>query len=155
VEEILKKNIKQGKQYAGSDLFDRAFVVAMDPYSGEVLALAGQKLNDKGEFEDYSLGTFTTAYAMGSAVKGATILGGIMDGAITNKTVFTDQPIVLKGTKPKSSWFNRTGAGNRPLDPVGALEISSNSYMYQVAMKMGGANYVPNRPLRAPLSTFD
>ncbi|WP_410040792.1 peptidoglycan D,D-transpeptidase FtsI family protein [Listeria monocytogenes] len=155
VEEILKKNIKQGKQYAGSDLFDRAFVVAMDPYSGEVLALAGQKLNDKGEFEDYSLGTFTTAYAMGSAVKGSTILGGIMDGAITNKTVFTDQPIVLKGTKPKSSWFNRTGAGNRPLDPVGALEISSNSYMYQVAMKMGGANYVPNGPLRAPLSTFD
>ncbi|HHP9974193.1 TPA: penicillin-binding transpeptidase domain-containing protein, partial [Listeria monocytogenes] len=85
VEEILQKNIKQGKQYAGSDLFDRAFVVAMDPYSGEVLALAGQKLNDKGEFEDYSLGTFTTAYAMGSAVKGSTILGGIMDGAITNK----------------------------------------------------------------------
>ncbi|MBA5845067.1 penicillin-binding protein 2, partial [Escherichia coli] len=67
----------------------------------------------------------------------------------------TDQPIVLKGTKPKSSWVNRTGAGNRPLDPVGALEISSNSYMYQVAMKMGGANYVPNGPLRAPLSTFD
>lgn len=27
--------------------------------------------------------------------------------------------------------------------------------MYQVAMKMGGANYVPNGPLRAPLSTFD
>ncbi|WP_088840390.1 penicillin-binding protein 2 [Listeria sp. ILCC797] len=155
VEEILRNNIKKGKSSGGSDLLDRAFVVAMDPYSGEVLSLAGQKINDKGEFEDYSLGTFTTAYNMGSAVKGATVLSGIMSDAITKDTVFVDQPIVFKGTKPKSSWFNRNGERSLALNPVGALEISSNSYMYQVSMKMGGAKYVPNGPLRAPLSTFD
>ncbi|WP_239256237.1 peptidoglycan D,D-transpeptidase FtsI family protein [Listeria ilorinensis] len=155
VEEILQENIKKGKAYAGSDLFDRAFVVAMDPNTGQILALAGQKLNDDGEFEDYSLGTFTTAYNMGSAVKGATELMGMMSGTITTTSTFVDQPIYLKGTPKKSSWFNTDGYNNMTLDPVGALERSSNSYMYQLTMKFAGTTYVPYGPLNAPLSTFE
>ncbi|WP_311774172.1 peptidoglycan D,D-transpeptidase FtsI family protein [Listeria booriae] len=155
VEEILKNNMQIGKASGGSDLFDRAFAVAMDPYTGQVLALAGQQINNKGEYEDYSLGNFTTAYNMGSAVKGATVLGGIMDGAISENQTFYDQPIKFKGTKKKSSWFNRSGEGGRTLDPIGALEISSNSYMYQVSMKMAGAKYVYDGPFRASTDTFD
>ncbi|MCD2206869.1 peptidoglycan D,D-transpeptidase FtsI family protein [Listeria booriae] len=155
IEEIIKKNMQINKSNAGTDLFDRAFVVAMDPYSGQVLSLAGQKINDKGEYEDYSLGNFTTAYNMGSAVKGATVLSGIMDGAISEHQTFFDQPIKFKGTRAKSSWFNRAGEGGRTLDPVGALEISSNSYMYQVSMKMAGAKYVYDGPFRASAETFD
>lgn len=155
IEEILKKNMRIGKSAGSSDLFDRAFAVAMDPYTGQVLALAGQLINDKGEYEDYSLGNFTSAYNMGSAVKGATVLGGIMDGAITEDTVFVDQPIEFKGTRPKSSWFNRNGERSLSLDPVGALEISSNSYMYQTSMKMAGAKYVYKGPFRASPDTFD
>ncbi|WP_099223630.1 peptidoglycan D,D-transpeptidase FtsI family protein [Listeria costaricensis] len=155
VEEILQENIKKGKAYAGSDLFDRAFVVAMDPNNGQILALAGQKLNDDGEFEDYSLGTFTTAYNMGSAVKGATELMGMMSDTITTTSTFVDQPIYLKGTPKKSSWFNTDGYNDMTLDPVGALERSSNSYMYQLTMKFAGTTYVPYGPLDAPLSTFD
>ncbi|MBC6315322.1 penicillin-binding transpeptidase domain-containing protein [Listeria grandensis] len=155
IEEILKKNMRIGKSAGSSDLFDRAFAVAMDPYTGQVLALAGQQINDKGEYEDYSLGNFTSAYNMGSAVKGATVLGGIMDGAISENTVFVDQPIKFKGTDKKSSWFNRNGERSLSLDPVGALEISSNSYMYQTSMKMAGAKYVYNGPLRASAETFD
>ncbi|EUJ26066.1 penicillin-binding protein 2A [Listeria cornellensis FSL F6-0969] len=101
IEEILKKNMQIGKAAGSSDLFDRAFAVAMDPYTGQVLALSGLLINDKGEYEDYSLGNFTSAYNMGSAVKGATVLGGIMDGAITEDTVFVDKPIVFKGTDKK------------------------------------------------------
>ncbi|EUJ24979.1 transpeptidase, penicillin binding protein [Listeria grandensis FSL F6-0971] len=155
IEEIIRKNMQINKGYSGTDLFDRAFVVATDPYSGQVLALAGQKFDDKGGFEDYSLGNFTTAYNMGSAVKGATVLGGIMDGAISENQTFFDQPIKFKGTKAKSSWFNRSGEGGRTLDPVGALEISSNSFMYQVSMKMAGAKYVYDGPFRASPETFD
>lgn len=155
IEEILKDNMRIGKASGGSDLFDRAFAVAMDPYTGQVLALAGQKINDKGEYEDYSLGNFTTAYNMGSAVKGATVLAGIMSDAITENTVFVDQPIVFKGTEPKSSWFNRHGERSLSLNPVGALEISSNSYMYQTAMKMAGAKYVYKGPFRASPETFN
>ncbi|WP_311772220.1 peptidoglycan D,D-transpeptidase FtsI family protein [Listeria booriae] len=155
IEEIIKKNMQINKSNGGTDLFDRAFVVAMDPYSGQVLSLAGQKINDKGEYEDYSLGNFTTAYNMGSAVKGATVLGGIMDGAISENQVFVDQPIKFKGTDKKSSWFNRNGERSLSLDPVGALEISSNSYMYQVSMKMAGAKYVYDGPLRASAETFN
>ncbi|MBC6307991.1 penicillin-binding protein 2 [Listeria sp. FSL L7-1582] len=155
VEEILRKNIKLAKSYGGSDLLDRAFVVAMDPYTGQVLSLAGQKIEDTGKFEDYSLGSFTTAYNMGSAVKGATVLSGIMDGAITENTVFTDKPIKFKGTDPKSSWFNRHGERPLSLTPESALEISSNSYMYQTAMKMAGAKYVFEGPFRASPKTFN
>ncbi|EUJ46457.1 putative penicillin-binding protein [Listeria riparia FSL S10-1204] len=102
IEEILKDNMRIGKASGGSDLFDRAFAVAMDPYTGQVLALAGQKINDKGEYEDYSLGNFTTAYNMGSAVKGATVLGGIMDGAISENQTFYDQLLNSKALLKKA-----------------------------------------------------
>ncbi|WP_232057800.1 penicillin-binding protein 2 [Listeria sp. PSOL-1] len=153
-EEILRTNINQGKSYGQSDLFDRAFVVAMDPRDGQVLAMAGQRLNEKGKFEDYSLGAFTTAYNMGSTVKGATELGAMMDGVITPSTVFVDQPIKIKGTKKKSSWFNNSGYNNISLNPEQALERSSNSYMFQTAMKWSGAKYVYDAPLHANLDTF-
>lgn len=151
VEDILKKNIRKGKQAAQSDLFDRAFVVAMDPYSGEILALAGEKLNDSGGFNDYSLGTFTTAYNMGSAVKGATVLSGIMDKAITRNTIFEDKAITFKGTDPKKSWWG----GGGTFSVQRALEKSSNSYMYQVSMKMAHYNYVYKSAFSASLKTFD
>lgn len=54
-------------------------------------------------FKDYALGTITSAYAMGSAVKGATVLTGFQTGVIRPGTVLTDEPLYIKDTKPKKS----------------------------------------------------
>ena len=57
-----------------SPYLDRAFVVMMDPNTGEILTMAGKQYtreNGKVEFKDFALGAMNSAYEMGSAVKGA------------------------------------------------------------------------------------
>ena len=132
-------------------LTDRMYVMASDPHTGEILAMTGQKYNfETNQIEDDALGVMNSQYTMGSSVKGATVLAGYMDGVISlDNNMILDQPLVFKGTAPKSSWFNRVSDGrNELMTDETALEVSSNSYMMQIAMRMGGQNnYVPNGSL--------
>lgn len=136
VEEIVKNAVEQthGKYY----MADRIYVVASNPMNGEILALVGKRYNyETNEIEDDALGTINSQYTMGSSVKGATVLAGYMDGVITlNNNVILDQPLEFKGTAKKSSWFNR-GGKDESMNDITALEVSSNSYMMQIAMRMG------------------
>lgn len=131
-------------------LSDRIYVIASDPNTGEILAMTGQKYNfETNQIEDDALGVMNSQYTMGSSVKGATVLAGYMDGVITldNNTIL-DQPLNFRDTPTKSSYFNKTGAATQLLSDESALEVSSNSYMMQLAMRMGGQQtYVPNGSL--------
>ncbi|MBO1578528.1 penicillin-binding protein 2 [Bacillus sp. XF8] len=152
VEEIIEKHLKAFK---GSErLLDRAFVVMMDPKTGQLLSMAGKKLVKKDgniEVEDYALGTMTSTYELGSTVKGATLLTGYETGAITPGTYFFDAPMKFKGTaKAKKSWKDFG-----TIDDVRALQVSSNVYMFNTALKIAGINYVPNSSLDIKAATFD
>ncbi|QWI72943.1 penicillin-binding protein 2 (plasmid) [Bacillus mycoides] len=153
VEEIIEKRLTDSK--SSEPLLDRAFVVMMNPKNGQILSMAGKKLEDKDgktEVKDYALGTMTSSYELGSAVKGATLLTGFQTGAIQPGTIFYDTPMKLKGTKTKASW-NREGFGN--IDDLRALQISSNVYMFNTALRIAGINYVPNMSLDIKQATFD
>src|SRR5690606_15467458 len=79
VEEIATESLSEREGYN-----DRIFIAASDPQTGEILALVGKSYNSKtGKVEDVSLGNINQTYSMGSAVKGATVLAGYMDGALT------------------------------------------------------------------------
>lgn len=160
VEKILEEELWRVKSSGRTRLLDRAFVVLMDPYTGEVLTMAGKQIvrdseTGKLEMQDYALGAISSSYGVGSAVKGATVLTGFKTGAITPNTVFYDAPIVVKNSQPKSSWFNRSFTGN--MDVTRALRKSSNVYMFKTAIEIGQGNYVPNQPLplRNPRSFED
>ncbi|MFY3793113.1 peptidoglycan D,D-transpeptidase FtsI family protein [Ureibacillus sp. MALMAid1270] len=149
-ERIVEEKLLELKSLSGSKLLDRAFFVMMNPHTGELLAVVGKKIEkdpETGEsyVVDYSYGTFTTAYEAGSTVKGATVLMGYKEGVINPGQTLIDQPIKLAGTEPKSSIFNRSGAV--AMNDIKALERSSNSYMFQIAMLMGGTKYSYNMPL--------
>lgn len=151
IEKLVEKKMWEIKRQGSSSLFDRAFVVMMNPNTGELLAVVGKKFETnsktgKLELIDYSYGTFTTSYEIGSTVKGATVLTAYNEGAITPGTVLIDKPIKLAGTKPKSSIFNRGGA--IPMSDLKALERSSNSFMFQLALKMNGTSYSYNMGLK-------
>lgn len=92
VEEILEEEIWAAKRTRGTYLMDRAFVVLMDPHTGEVLTMAGKMIgkdeNGKIVLQDYALGTISSSYNVGSSVKGATVLTGYKTGAITPGTTF-------------------------------------------------------------------
>ncbi|PDY08335.1 penicillin-binding protein [Bacillus cereus] len=153
VEESIEKNLRDFK---GSEpLLDRAFVVMMDPKTGQILSMAGKKLVEKDggtELEDFSLGNIVTSYELGSAVKGATLLTGYQTGAIKPGDTFYDAPMNFKGTQAKKSW-NVSGFGN--INDLRALQVSSNVYMFHAVLQIAGVNYVPNGSLDIKQTAFD
>lgn len=145
IEKIIAEKI--GKARIGEPYLDRTFVTVMNPYSGEVLSMAGKqfeqnKKTGKTEVNDFALGNITTSYEMGSVVKGATVLTGYQTGAIVPGEVLNDRPLKFLGTNAKKSW-NKTGFG--PINDLYALKRSANGYMFLTAMKLGGQQtYIPN-----------
>jgi penicillin-binding protein A len=156
VEKIIEEELAKAKQQPRTGLLDRAFVVLMDPNTGEVLSLAGKQIvkdeeTGKTVMQDFASGNFTTSYNVGSAVKGATILTGFNTGAISPGTQFYDTPIKIKGTNPKKSW--KAGLGT--LDDRNALKVSSNVYMFRTAINIGKGNYKYDQPLYLEPQAFD
>ncbi|WP_328589333.1 penicillin-binding protein 2 [Niallia circulans] len=145
IEKIIEEKI--GNARIGEPYLDRTFVTVMNPYSGEVLSMAGKqfeqnKKTGKTEVNDFALGNITTSYEMGSVVKGATVLTGYQTGAIVPGEVLNDRPLKFLGTNAKKSW-NKTGFGL--INDLYALKRSSNGYMFLTAMKLGGQQtYIPN-----------
>ncbi|WP_400242407.1 peptidoglycan D,D-transpeptidase FtsI family protein [Niallia sp. JL1B1071] len=153
VEKVIEEELKTAKTFAGTKLLDRAYVVMMNPNTGDVLSMAGKRLvrNEKTgklEVQDDALGNITTTYNVGSVVKGATVLTGYKTGAISPGTVWNDTPVKI-GNTIKKSW---TTMG--PINDLTALQRSSNVYMFRTVMKMAGANYVYGQPLSVQLSDF-
>jgi penicillin-binding protein A len=154
VEKIIEEELLKAKKLPNTSLLDRAFVVLMDPFTGEILSLAGKQYAidpNTGQplLKDFALGTFTTSYTMGSAVKGATILTGYQLGAITPGDKIYDQPLKIKDTPLKKSWKN-FGL----IDDITALKVSSNVYMFQTAIRIGGGVYRYNQPLVIDTDAF-
>ncbi|WP_054706573.1 penicillin-binding transpeptidase domain-containing protein [Bacillus sp. JCM 19041] len=83
------------------------------------------------------LGTVNDAYEFGSAIKGASVLTGLEYDVIHPSTVVDDQPLYFKGTPDKKSVVPYMG----PVDLNAALERSSNVYMFEIALRMGGYQY--------------
>ncbi|KRL38640.1 peptidoglycan D,D-transpeptidase FtsI family protein [Liquorilactobacillus uvarum] len=133
-----------------------AYAVVMNPNTGGIYALAGVSRNlETGKVSENALGAINQSFVMGSVVKGATVMGGLMSGAIsTENNTLVDEPIKLQGTATKSSWFNSSGSNNMSLTASNALMVSSNSYMMQLAMKEGGFNYSSGSALSMSTSIF-
>lgn len=147
VDKIIEEELWAAKKSPGTSLTDRAYVVLMDPHTGEILAMSGKKIvknSDNGRVEmiDDALGTFTTTYNVGSAVKGATILTGYKTGAISPGTVFDDTGIKIKDTPIKKS-YSYLGR----LNEIDALKKSSNVYMFHTAIRIGKGHYEYDKPL--------
>ncbi|EWH20358.1 peptidoglycan D,D-transpeptidase FtsI family protein [Bacillus haynesii] len=154
IEKIIENELKSAKARHSAPLLDRAFVVMMDPRNGEVLSIAGKQLkNESGKLkvDDYALGAMTSSYAMGSAVKGATVLTGLQTGAINLNTTFLDEPLYIGKGNPKKSWASNLGT----LGIQRALEKSSNVFMFKTAIALGKGQYKARQPLDLQTKAFD
>lgn len=149
VEKILEEELWNAKKQPGTALLDRAFVVLMDPNTGEVLTMAGKVIDKdektgKLEMQDFALGNISSSFNVGSAVKGATILTGYKTGVNQIGTTYLDVPLKIKDTPPKGSWSNKFGT----LNEIRALRVSSNVYMFRTAIAIGNGIYEYDQPLR-------
>ncbi|MFT9271731.1 MAG: penicillin-binding protein 2 [Lentilactobacillus hilgardii] len=153
-QKTLQSLVRSAEQGAGGNSTG-TYAVVMDPNNGAVIGMAGVDRNPKtSKITDNVLGNINSSIVMGSVVKGAMVSGALMDGVITpTNSVLTDQPITTGGVK-KSSWFNHNGGSNISVDASGALEVSSNSYMMQLAMKEARFKYVEGGALTMNPSIF-
>ncbi|MEI4770896.1 penicillin-binding protein 2 [Psychrobacillus sp. FJAT-51614] len=149
-EEILGQKLLEAKTKNGAaaKYLDKAFFIMMDPYTGEVLSLVGKRVvkdskTGKYKIDDYAFGAFTTAYEVGSTIKPGTILTGYRENVISPGDILVDEPIRIKGSKPKSSVFNRSGRVR--INDLEAIERSSNVYMFKTAFGLAGRTYVENQ----------
>ncbi|WP_438823886.1 peptidoglycan D,D-transpeptidase FtsI family protein [Bacillus sp. JJ1566] len=149
VEQILEDQMLAHKQMANTQYLDRAFVVMMNPNTGEILSMAG-KVYSKGEFQDYALGTMNAAYEMGSTVKGATMLTGYDTGTIDIGSMYYDSPMKIgREGSLKGSWKTLG-----PTNDLKALEMSSNVYMFKTFLDLAGGNYVYGQPISIDEDAF-
>ena len=152
VDKIVETELLNAKKLSRTELLDRAYVVLMDPNTGEILSMSGKRLykQDDGSIivSDDALGNFTTSYAVGSVVKGATIMAGYKTGALEPGTRYLDTPMKIAQTV-KGSWKN-LGV----VDDISALQKSSNIYMFHVAIKMAKGVYIYGNPLPIDTSAF-
>ncbi|WP_082023385.1 MULTISPECIES: peptidoglycan D,D-transpeptidase FtsI family protein [Sporosarcina] len=158
LEKIVEDNLMKAKRLPGSRFLDRAFLVMMDPNNGEVLSMVGKKVvtdkeTGKQSVQDYTFGTFSTSYEVGSTAKLATLLTGYKYGAARIGEVKIDEPIYFKGSRPKSSLFNQSS--RIPVDDVEAIGRSSNVYMFKIAMNIANYNYVRGSGLKIDFDAFN
>lgn len=155
VQAALKRVYSSAESAGAARYSNGAYAVAMNPQTGALLAVAGINRNtNTGKTTDNALGVINQSFVMGSAVKGATVSGGLINHIIppTNNT-FPDTPIYLPGSPVKKSVYPIGTFSS--LDAETALEVSSNIYMMNLAMKWVGAKYVPKQYIHMPNDSFD
>jgi len=139
------QNILSEKMPGG--LTQGAYAVVINPKTGGLYAMGGvYRDSDTGQKTPDALGNINRAQVVGSAVKPAMITTGLMNNVITpQNSNITDVPIQIAATAKKASWFNQNGSF--PLTAQTALQNSSNSYVMQLMLKLGGTSYFPNMSL--------
>ncbi|GAA4072245.1 penicillin-binding transpeptidase domain-containing protein [Amphibacillus indicireducens] len=136
---------------------DAGTAAAIDPHSGETLALVSSpsfdphdftygisqaKYNDLVENPDQPiLNRFASTYSPGSAFKPITAMVGLKDGAITQ-----EDRIEINGlTWSRDGWGNyqvrRVSESDGPVDLKDALIRSDNIYFAQKAVEIGGDQF--------------
>lgn len=150
LEEILTEilSTEAGTRYR--KYMEKIYVVAMVPSTGDVLGLAGMLKASDGTIINDPVAAYTDSYAAGSSVKGAVVYMALAEGLFKPNERIKDEPIKIADTPIKRSWKDLGLVNDQT-----ALSMSSNVYMFHVAMRLGGAEYVNNGPLNIDPSAFD
>lgn len=154
LEAIIEEELIKAKSEANTEYFDHTSVIITDPKTGEVLAMASKRITntlDGYKINDYTTSLLTGSDTPGSIVKGASMLTGYATGKLNIGDVIYDKCIKFKNTPLKCSWKSSLGA----LNDIKALELSSNSYQFQVALKVANVNYYYNMPIKIDSTALD
>ena len=146
LEKIIEEELIKAKEEANTNYYDHSSVVITNPNTGEILAMASKrliKISDGYKINDYTTSLLASSNTPGSVIKGASMLTGYKTGALKIGDILYDKCIKFKNTPQKCSWKN-LGA----LNDINALKYSSNSYQFQIALKIAGVNYYHNMPIK-------
>jgi len=150
LEKVMKEEMILSKKNKATKYFHDAYAMIGDPKSGGVLALSGLKiLEDNQTFQDITITAFTSSYAMGSVVKGASNTVGYLSGGITVGKKVLDSCVKL-WSEPQKCSYMRLGY----VDDITALRTSSNYYQFLTAIQSTGQTYNYNMKFQVTEQDF-
>ena len=153
LDKIVKETLENAVSNAHRQNFTTLFVCLMNPSTGEIYAMSGyQRDKETNKVTPFASGNYLSYTNPGSIVKGATLYMGLNEGVVEPGEIIVDEPMYIVGTPVKASYTNH-GA----INDIKALEVSSNVYMFHIAIRLAGSTYVPHQSLGIsdPSSTFD
>ena len=141
----LSSVLKEHGGTEGREEFKSLFTCMMDPNSGEVLAMSGYTMDlDTKELTYFASGNYVSLVNPGSCIKGATLYMGQTEGVVSIGEVINDDVMNIDGEEFSS--YKKYG----PVNDIQALSVSSNVYMFNIAIRLGGAAYVEGEGLNMP-----
>lgn len=96
---------------------------------------------DTKEMTYFASGNYMSLVNPGSCIKGATVYMGESEHVVSPGEVIVDKVMNIGGQEFSS--YEEHG----PVDDVSALQVSSNVYMFNVAIRLAGSSYVEKEPL--------
>ena len=153
LERLIKENIVKAKVRKYTDYFSEAYSIVGHPLTGEIIALAGQKLVSDYHnplFQNVNTNLINTSYTMGSVVKLASLSTGYKYNALKMGEKMVDSCIKLYQVPLKCS-YKPLGT----LDDLKAIAKSSNYYQFKIALNLTGNNYKYNMELTTNEEDFE
>lgn len=149
MDELIKTTLAsaQGNQYR--QYFEKLQLVVMNPNNGEIYAMSAASKDSDGNIVLTPTDTYLSADRVGSIVKMATLYMGLNEGVVNPGEVIMDAPMKFKGTQVMQSYHNYG-----PLTDVQAIAQSSNVYMWNIALRLGGNYYKENMSISLKEGTF-
>ena len=142
LEEEMIKTLESERSNPRRRFSNEMHAIISNPNNGDILAMASMVRAEDGTYYNDPQSVMLKSSPVGSVVKPATIYMGINEGAISADTVFVDREMYIKGTPTRRSYAN-LGA----LDATGAIQLSSNIYMFYTTIALANSHYVPHGPL--------
>ena len=152
LDEILKETLLEKGGTVQRENFSSLFMCMSDPNTGHLLALSGYQMDLETKAMTYfASGNYVSLANPGSCVKGATVYMGLSEGAISPGEVIIDEKMNIAGQEFSS--YKDYGS----INDIQALEVSSNIYMFNIAIRVGQGSYKEGEPLYIPdvSATFD
>ena len=150
LEEAIIAYMKEKEADANYRYFNKFYLVASDPNTGDILANVAIKRDQEDNYYNSSNSTYLDSYPVGSAIKGAVVYMGLDLNLFRPGETIVDAPMKIQGTSEKSSYVN-LGVVN----DLTALSNSSNIYMFNVVIRLGQGTYRYNQPLYLKEGTVD
>ena len=142
LDDIVKNTLSENGGTVNRENFQSLFTTVLNPQDGSVLAMSGYQMDlDSKQLTYFASGNYMSLVNPGSCIKGATVYMGESEGVIKPGDVIYDKVMNIGGQEFGSY------VDHGPVNDVRALEVSSNVYMFNVAIRLAGASYVEGEPL--------
>lgn len=140
LDQTLKTTLSRYGGTANRQNFYSLFMCMEDPQTGDVLAISGYQMNPTTrQLSYFASGNYTNLVNPGSCVKGVSVYMGQSEGVLEEGEVIYDARLNVGGRELGS--FRDHG----PVSDVSALSVSSNVYMFHIAMRLAGFDYAPGK----------